>query len=181
MRYEIRTPTTNNIHSPVNPAIQYPEFNILFANSLGFGVQTGDKSLVNMHEVHTIGKVQIKLNLRRKELEVQFPLTIDDRSHNFCFRLPISQLSHVHKTQNKNASSSLIIPFDHPPQFFVQKKPTREDDSLFPTQERTWNVWSTMFRETDVVDGHTRIETQTEPLKDHKDSVIIDIGRTLSR
>lgn len=130
-----------------------------------------------MHEVYANSKIQIMLNLRRKEVEMQFPLTIDEQNHNFSFRLPISQLSSIHKTEDGHNSSSMIIPFDRPPQFFVQKKPTMEDDSLFPTKERTWNVWSTMFRETDVVDGRTRRGMQTLPLLDRRGSAIIDIGK----
>lgn len=134
-----------------------------------------------MSEVHTNGKVQIALNLRRTELEVQFPLMIDNNNHHFSFRLPFSQLSLIYKTQDGVASSSLIIPFDRPPQFFVQKKPTIQDDSLFPSIERNWNVWNTMFRETDVVDGNKRMAMQTTALTDHKGSAIIDIGKSSFR
>ncbi|KAF2632565.1 RdRP-domain-containing protein, partial [Macroventuria anomochaeta] len=176
VRCEKRTACTKPIPSPVDPTTQYQEFNILFANSLSFGVQTGEMSLVNMHEVDTIGRVQIMLNLRRKELEIQFPLTIDDETHQFCFLLPISQLSYIHKTQDGSGSSALIIPFDRPPHFFVQKKPTMSDDTPFPTKERVWNIWSTFFRKTDVVDSCTREKMQVQPLMDHKGSAIIDIG-----
>lgn len=165
------------VPSPVTPARRYQEVNILRADSLSFGIQNGEKSLLNMHEIHANEKIHVALNLRRTELEVQFPLTIDDHSHNFSFRLPISQLSHIYTTEDGAECPSLIIPFDRPPQFFVQKKPTREDDSLFPTNERSWAVWNTMFRETDVVDGSKRRAMQTTALIDHKGSAIIDIGR----
>ncbi|KAJ4992728.1 RNA-dependent RNA polymerase [Stagonosporopsis vannaccii] len=174
VRFEVRESSTFTVQSPVNPAKQYQEINILRADSLIFGVQTGEMSLLNMHEVHTNGEVQISLNLRRMELEVQFPLYIDDRSHEFSFRLPIPQLTHIYKTE---VSPSLIIPFERPPQFFTKKKPTKEDDSLFPDNERTWSVWNTMFRETDVVDDHQRRAMQMTALIDYKDSAIIDIGR----
>jgi RNA-dependent RNA polymerase len=177
--YEIRPSSMRTVPSPVNPATQYQETNILYANSITFGMQTGDTSLVNMHEVRATGNVQIKLNLKRREIEMQFPLTIDEKTHNFSFRLPISQLSSIHKTQDGRNSSSIIIPFDRSPQFFVHKKPTTEDDSLFSTKERTWNVWSTMFRETDVVEGSVRRYMQTLPLLDGRRSTIIDIGKTV--
>jgi RNA-dependent RNA polymerase len=146
----------------------------LYANKISFGTQTSDKSFVDMHEVLTTGQVQIKLNLRRKEVEMQFPLTVDKQNHNFSFRLPISQLSCIYKTD----SSSIIIPFDRPPQFYVHKKPTMEDDSLFPSKERSWNAWNLMFRETDVVHGRLRRDMQAMPILDGRDSAIIDIGRT---
>ena len=177
VQYETRTPLTNTIPSPVNPATQYQELNILFANSIDFGVRTGQTSLMSMREVHAKGKVQIMLNLKRKELDIQFPQTIDDQTHNFCFRLPISRLSHIHKTQDGTGSTFLFIPFDRPPQFFVQKKPSTDDDVLFPTKNHTWHVRSTWFRETDVVNGGMRRQMQELPLMDHKGSAIIDIGK----
>lgn len=167
--------------SPVNPAKQYQEMNILYAESLSFGVQTGERSLLNMREVHTDGSVQFALNLKRTELEVKFPLDIDSRSHNFSFRLPLSQISHIYKTGDGARCPSLIIPFEHPPQFFVQKKPAEEDDGLFPDNERTWTVRNTMFRETDVVDRNTRRTMQTTALIGHKNDAIIDIGKSSFR
>ncbi|KAF3040260.1 hypothetical protein E8E12_003541 [Didymella heteroderae] len=175
--YEVRQPTLFTVASPINQGIQYQENNIIHANSIGFGMQTSDRSLVDMHEVHTAGQVQTKLNLRRKEVEIQFPLMIDQQPHKFSFRLPVSQLSSIYKTKNEDNSSSMIIPFDRPPQFFVHKKPTMEDDSLFPKKERTWSAWSLMFRETDVADSRTRREMQALPLLDGRGSAMIDIGR----
>ena len=129
-----------------------------------------------MHRVHTDGKVQVTLDLKRKELDIRFPLTIDDRSHNFCFDLPVSQLSHVYQAQEGSASSVLIIPFERPPQFFIQKRPTMDEDSSFSKRDRIWNAWSTWYRETDVVGGQTRRLMQTLPLMNPKGSAIIDIG-----
>lgn len=136
--------------------------------------------MVNMRDVHAAGQVQIKLNLRRKEIEIQFPLTIDKQNHKFSFRLSISQLSCIYKIENGQDSSSMIIPFGRAPQFFVHKKPTMGDASLFPEKERTWNAWNLMFRETNVTNGRTRREIQRLPLLDGKDEAIIDIGKTVS-
>ena len=177
MRYEIHTPWTNTLPSPIDPARLYQEFNIQFANSIDFCVQISELSLAKMHAVLTKGKVQVVLDLKRKELDLQFPLMIDDESHRFRFRLPLSQLTHVYKTQDESASS-LIIPFGVSPQFFIQKKPKKDDESMFSTKDRSWKVWSTWFRETDVVNGHTRRQLQATPLMNHKDSAIIDIGET---
>lgn len=131
-----------------------------------------------MHSVLSKGKIQVVLDLKRKELDLQFPLMIDKQSHRFRFRLPISQLAHIYKTQDGNASS-LIIPFGVSPQFFIQKKPNKDDESFFSTKDRSWKAWSTWFRETDVVDGHTRRQLHKTPLMNHKDSAIIDIGERL--
>ncbi|KAJ8111954.1 hypothetical protein OPT61_g5568 [Boeremia exigua] len=177
VRYEIRQPLTYTVDSPVNPVVKYQELNVLFADSLNFGIQNGEKTLITKHEIRTKGEVQVTLDLRRKELEVKFPLKIDGQYHKYSLRLPISQLSGIHKTVNGNDTSVLTIPFGRSPQFFVQKKPTKEEGSSFSLTERTWSEWSTMFRETDVVDDRKRKEMQTMPVIDHKGSAIIDIGR----
>lgn len=175
------------IASPVNPAKEYFEFNILYANSIEFGVKTADMTMVSMHTVDTPGKVQLMLSLKRKELDIQFPLTIRDENSNkksrkFRFRLPISLLSHVYKVQNKNPNEiSLIIPFNSPPQFFMQRN---EDELMdngvvhtsFSDRERSWNDWGTWYRETDIIDDATRKQAKNEPLMSHKDKAIIDIG-----
>ncbi|KAF9698680.1 hypothetical protein EKO04_002950 [Ascochyta lentis] len=177
VRYEVQTPWTSTLPSPVDPARQYQECNILFADSIDFGVRIAESSLANMHEVHAKGKIQVTLDLKRKEIDIQFPMKINQESQNFRFRLPIARLSRIYRTQCGNGSSSLIIPFDVPPQFFVQKKLNKNDDDFFPRKERSWKAWSTWFRETDVVDGRTRRQIQTKPLMNHKSSAIIDIGR----
>lgn len=131
--------------------------------------------MASMHKVCAKSNVQVTLNLNRKELDIQFPHTINDEDLNFRFRLPISQLSHIYMIDG-GSQSTMIIPFDNPPQFFVQKIPTIDSDSLFPAKECFWNDWVTWFRETDVMDDRTRREMQATPLLSHKQSGIIDIG-----
>ncbi|KAJ4362196.1 hypothetical protein N0V95_001544 [Ascochyta clinopodiicola] len=166
------------IFHPVNPARLYQDRNILFADSIDFGVQMAELELAKMHEVRTKGNVQVTLDLKRKELDIQFPMTIDLESHNFRFRLPIAQLSRIYTIHDGKNSSSLIIPFKVPPQFFVQKKLNTRDSDFFPMKERFWKVWSTWFRETDVVDSRTWRQMQTMPLIHHKGSATIDIETT---
>ncbi|UPX13823.1 RNA-directed RNA polymerase [Ascochyta rabiei] len=177
VRYEIQTPWTSTVPSPVDSARDYQECNILFADSIDFGVRIAESGLAKMHEVRSKGNIQVTLDLKRKELDIQFPMAIDLENYNFRFRLPITQLSHIYRIQDGDNSSSLIIPFDVPPQFFAQKKLSTHDSDFFPTKERSWKVWSTWFRETDVVDGRTRRQLQTMPLIQHKGSATIDIGQ----
>jgi RNA-dependent RNA polymerase len=176
-RYEIRTYFVPTVPSPINPSKNHPEVNILNAKSLDFGVNVAEMKLATMHSVEN-DNIKVTLNLKRKELDIQFPLTIDGANRSLRFRLPISQLSQVHKVDNDSGTeSSLIIPFESSPQFFVQKKPSRDDDQLFPAKERNWNDWSTWYRETDVVDDRTRTLLQMIPVMNHKNSAIIDIGK----
>lgn len=179
MRYEFQPSSINTIPSPINPAVQYLETNTLAANSLTFGVQTGDMTLLSMQRVNAIKGICLTLNLKRKELKVQFPLKIDQESHIFHFELPISQLSQIHLSRNPTSSASITIPFTRPPRFFVEKKRTSKDGGSFPRKERTWHVWSTQFRETDIVNGYRKGEMKSMPLTKTGGSAIIDIGMSL--
>ncbi|KAF2997398.1 hypothetical protein E8E13_005112 [Curvularia kusanoi] len=176
VRYELQPASISTVPSPMSPAIQYLETNALVANSLTFGVQTGDRTLLSMQRVNAIKGIYLTLNLKRKELKVQFPLKIDQESHNFHFELPISQLSQIHLSRDPASSSSITIPFTRPPRFFVEKKRTSKDGGSFPRKERTWHVWSTQFRETDIVNGHRKGEMESMPLTKTGGSAIIDIG-----
>ncbi|KAF2132226.1 RdRP-domain-containing protein [Dothidotthia symphoricarpi CBS 119687] len=177
--------------SPVNPAKVYYEFNILFANSIEFGTRTADMTMVSMHTVDAPGKVQVMLSLKRKEVDIQFPLNINNQSSNgkprkFRFRLPISLLSHIYKVQSKGTDlTTLIIPFDSPPQFFMQRNEgestgSNTSQNSFSETERSWNDWNTWHRETDIIDVDTRKQLEGKPLMSHKDKAIIDIGRWTS-
>ena len=128
-----------------------------------------------MREVNDSNGVYLTLNLRQEKLEVRFPLKIDKEYHIFYFELPISQLSHMYLSRTSTTKPSITIPFARPPRFFVQKKPTRDDNSSF-SKGRMWNIWTTMFRETDIVSGELKRELQYMPLMNNMGSAAIDIG-----
>lgn len=176
-------PGVRTVPSPVNPRKQYCEFNTLLANTIDFGAADAKKSMITMHSVRARRKVRLMLNLDRKELDIQFPQDMNGELRNYRFRLPIALLSHIYKDANcAPCQGALIIPFESPPQFFVQKQ---EDEKLsndrihtsFSTKEKTWLDWHTWFRETDVVENGVRAAMQERPLMNHKEMAIIDIGR----
>ncbi|KAH7402736.1 RNA dependent RNA polymerase-domain-containing protein [Pyrenochaeta sp. MPI-SDFR-AT-0127] len=173
----------STIPSPVNPSKQYYEFNIIPANSISFGIRVDDMSMIKMHTVEANGKIQMMLNLKRKELDIRFPLHTGSKIRNFRFRLPISLLSHVYQVSDeKDGLGTLIIPFDHPPQFFRQKD---EGENLgngrihtsFTSKEKLWNDWTTWFRETDIIEDVATEDLNKSPLMNHKNTAIIDIAR----
>jgi RNA-dependent RNA polymerase len=174
------------VPSPINPSKRYQERNILFANSVDFGTQDAEKSLIKMHSVHAPGRVQLMLNLDRKELDIQFPLQIGTETRKFRFRLPFALLSHVYKdAKHVRGQTALIIPFGSPPQFFKQKLEGERlidgrTHTSFSTKNRFWNEWNTWFRETDIVDTSLKKSLQGMPLMTHKNNAIIDIGKSLS-
>jgi RNA-dependent RNA polymerase len=136
-----------------------------------------------MHTVYAPGKIQLKLDLDRKELDIKFPLKLGDTMRKFRFRLPITLLSHIYKdTKRRPGQTALIIPFESPPQFFVQKHEGEIlsngiEHTSFCKSENTWIDWNTWFRETDVVDTGLRKTMQVTPLMSNKDTAIIDIGK----
>ena len=174
------------VPSPVNPSRHYHEYNILFANSVDFGTKDAEKSMIVMHSVGARSRVQLKLDLERKELDIQFPLEVDDNMRKFRFRLPIAQLSHVYRSVTSvEGQTSLIIPFDSPPQFFIQKLEGEKltnggTHTSFSPKEKLWQDWNTWFRETDVVGTTLKRSLQKTALMNHKDTAIIDIGKSLN-
>jgi RNA-dependent RNA polymerase len=185
MRWDDCGAVSRTVPSPVTPSTRYQERNILFANSVDFGTQDAEMSLIKMRTVHAPGRVQLMLNLDRKELDIQFPLKIDNEIRKFRFRLPFTLLSRVYKDANHiRGQTALIIPFGTPPQFFIQKF---EGECLidgrmhtsFSSKDRIWNEWDTWFRETDVVDTSLKKSLQGMPLITHKNDPIIDIGKSL--
>lgn len=171
----------NTIPSPVNPARLYYEFNILYANSIEFGMEVADKSMIGMRTVHAIRSIQFMLLLNRKELDIQFPLNIDGEMCKFRFRLPIARLSKIYKVfDGKTDQINLVIPFGASPQFFQQMKEGEElsngrKHTSF-SSDRVWSAWNTWYRETDVVEEVSKKRLRHLPLMNHKDTAIIDIG-----
>jgi len=123
------------------------------------------------------------LNLSRKELDVQFPLKINNEIRKFRFRLPISLLSHIYRVPDRETGQpTLVIPFDSPPQTFIQKKEGEymrdgRKHTSFGNKEKFWTEWNTWFRETDVINDRARKTLQELPLMNHKDTAIVDIGK----
>ncbi len=179
------SPYVNPVISPVNPAQSYPEFNIQTANSIDFGYEDALRSMIAMRTIMSPGKVQVTLNLKKKEIDIQFPLKTDQQERKYRLLLPISLLSHIYKIFDKKTGQvTLIIPFKSAPRFFIQK---REGEKLangqpytsFSSNEKLWSDWDTWFRETDVIDDFSREQLKDKPVMNHKDTAIIDIGQSL--
>ena len=174
------------ISSPINPAKQYYEFNLLLANSIDFGIKDGDMSMISMRSVTSQARIQMTLNLKKRELDIQFPLCIGRQTSNFRFMLPISLLSHIYKVPGpKTGQMTLIIPYETSPRFFVQKG-ERQDlghgryHSSFSAKDKIWSDWDTWYRETDIIDSVARTRLTNLPLMNHKDAAIVDIGKLIS-
>jgi RNA-dependent RNA polymerase len=165
------------VSSPVNPMRKYHELNIFYANSINFGVTTAEKTMSVMQSVGAYKRVQLTLSLGdRKELDIQFPYTIDEDMRKLRFRLPLSLVDVIYKVIDKEAGQyALIIPYETPPQFYMQLK----EDAITKTcnpNDRSWLDWQAWYRQTDIVDRATRRHLDTVPVMTHKDEAIIDIG-----
>ena len=180
---EARAPRVTQVLSPSDAQKQHFELNILPAKAISFGVRIEDKTMVAMRTVESDGGITVTLNLTRKKIDIQFPFQVDNKKRRYRFRLPIALLSVIYKCKGDSPTqTALVIPFDSPPQFLVQKK---EGDDIgggqrhtsFSTKEKRWNDSSTWYRETDVVSSSIRNGFQQAPLMNHKDNAIIDIGK----
>jgi len=172
------------VPSPANPAKSYYEINVLPVHGLDFGVNVADKTMIAMHTLRSPGSIYMTLNLMRKELDVLFSVDIDNEMRRFRFALPIALLSRIYKTTDKTTGQpTLIIPFSSPPQFYMQRSEGQhlEDGrqcSTFSRKERAWNAWDTWFRATDIINSTVKSKLQGSPLMNHKDTAIIDIGKS---
>jgi len=181
---ETLSPQVRTVPSPTNPAKEYYEFNVLPVQGLDFGVNVADKTMIAMHTLRSPGSIYMTLNLIRKELDVQFSVDIDNEMRKVRFALPIALLSHIYKvTDTAFDQPALIIPFDSPPQFYMQRS---EGENLedgrkcctFSRKEKAWYDWSTWFRATDIISNTVKSKFQGSPLMNHKDTAIIDIGKS---
>jgi RNA-dependent RNA polymerase len=184
-KVELLNPLVRTVPSPVDPSKHYYEFNVLSANSVDFGTKDAATSMIAMYNVQARGEVRLTLDLDRKGLDIQFPLTMDGMIRNCRFRLPIALLSHIYKVAHHlSDQTALIIPFDSPPQFFIQRYEGEEmkNDRVhtsFSTKDKLWVDWNTWYRETDMIDTGLKRSLQEMPLMNHKGSAIIDIGKFL--
>jgi RNA-dependent RNA polymerase len=70
-----------------------------------------------------------------------------------------------------------MIPFESPPQFYIQAKAKEDIAKTFRPSDKIWIDWNTWYRQTEVVNRATRDNLEHEPLKHLKGAAIIDIGR----
>ena len=166
--------------------------------SIDFGFMYDAKTMMSMYRVAPapLLPVTLRLNMLRREIEVQFQLHIQDermqppasatpprssakigkynRTETYRFRIPFAQLQTVHETQTEEGHNVLVIPMDNPPSFYrkVDELNTHEDDATF------WNVNDSWYRQTDIVYAPSRLRSATLTLK--KTRPIIDIGRWIT-
>ncbi|KAF2643461.1 RdRP-domain-containing protein [Massarina eburnea CBS 473.64] len=162
--------------SPVDSDRMYYEDNILFANSIDFGITLAEKTLHIMRTVDQYKPVKVSLSLGdRKEIDVQFPFMIDGDIQRLRFRLPLSLVALIYKINNdKTGGCDLVIPFESPPQFFMQ---ALDISKTFGEYDRNWIDFYSWYRQTDVVDSATKERLEGTPVMNHVDATIVDIGR----
>ena len=89
--------------TPIPPGSMAP----ILANSIDFGVTTTEYTMCIMQTFDAVGNVRVALKVGdHKEIEIQFPLTIDGRRRQLKFQLPLSLIENIYKVKN-----SLVIPF----------------------------------------------------------------------
>lgn len=139
--------------------------------------------MITMRTVKSQGTIRVALDLSRKEIDLQFPLKIDDRHLKCRVRLPFALLSTIYKVAcDERGQTALVIPFDSPPQFFIQRvegelMSTGSTHTSFSQNEKVWTEWQTWFRETDVIAEGDRKSVHKLPLMNNKEAAIIDIGK----
>jgi RNA-dependent RNA polymerase len=182
----MRSPLPATITSPTNPQKKYYELTILSAKRIEFGVRTAEKTMLAMRTVQSSGHddIQLMLNLKRKEIDIQFSLRIPPHKKmcKFRFRLPISLISQMYKTTDTAGQPSLVIPFNSPPCFYMQKNEGEDlgngqKHTSFTGSDKIWSEWDTWYRVTDIVDDAIQKTLRYNPLMNHRNTAMIDIGK----
>ncbi|KAF2741259.1 RdRP-domain-containing protein [Polyplosphaeria fusca] len=171
-RAEHNIPT---VPSTVNPRKHYPQFNIISANSIDFGVRVADSTMMIMKTVIGRDKIKFALNMRRKDLQITFPLGVDDKEHKYRFVLPISLLEHIYEVDPiSNGQRAFVIPFGSPPECSKQAEDISETCNM---PGRIWNEWMAWSRQTDIAGQKSPTLTRLGPVMHRHDHAIIDIGK----
>lgn len=168
----------SRIESPIDPKIKYDPLTVLHCDDLDFGTRLSDDSMMLMNSIQSTGKngnVFLTLDLKRKEILVNFPLTVGAEVRSYRFEMPVSQLGSIYQlTVRKDGKMEFVIPFDTPPRFLMR---TNDLKKTFSTSDRIWAEHVSWYRQTDVVDRLTQMRMNGEPVKNHQGTAIIDIGR----
>lgn len=170
----------------------------MLAESIDFGFMYDAKTMMGMYRVAPNPQfgLTFRLNMLRREIEVQFQLHIQDgrtrllasspqarssakygkynRTDLCRFRIPFAQLQTVHETRTEEGHNVLVIPMDNPPNFYrkVNELDTHEDTATY------WNMNDSWYRQTDIVYAPHHLKSASLTLK--KSRPIIDIGRWIT-
>ncbi|KAI9703299.1 MAG: hypothetical protein M1836_007865 [Candelina mexicana] len=178
--------------SPVNNDVKYLEMTILKAESLDFGFMVDPSSMMTMNKTNSNQDTATSfgLNLLRREIDVQFQLTMTDPRHKetpakeypdlgkfdrketFRFRLPFAQLNKIYELEVGREKRVLFITLENPPNFYRR---TRYVENTHEASSTYWVEWDSWYRQTDVVYDPTQLKFRPLTLK--KTKPIIDIGR----
>ncbi|KEF58006.1 uncharacterized protein A1O9_05929 [Exophiala aquamarina CBS 119918] len=171
------------IESPVRPGIKYPAEMTLLGDSIDFGylVNEDRMAVLASRDDRTPHKhsVRLILNLKRRELALYFPTTLESRgktaSRLYRFFVALDdQFSMCDTFDGKD--TSLIIHVRHPPWYSRQLKEAMQlsHDPL----SRKWGIDDTWVRQTDVVKHKDMYAIINEtPISVRKDGNSIDISR----
>lgn len=154
---------------------------VLYADSLDFGIMYDEAIMMKKitAEPKKFKTIQFMLDLLRREIDIQFPLTVPGREQKgrsqlemYRFRLPLAHLERLYELQNGPDKRVLIIPMKTPPAFFHK---VRDVESTHDDKSTTWTEWRTWFRTTEIAeqkDGEALL-----PVRLRKDNAIVDIGK----
>lgn len=174
---QVLYPRVRTVRSPTNPSRKHYEQIIFYADSMDFGVSLGETTMMKMHTVAAPQKIQVALNLKKKMMSINFPIKIDDEACKYRFELPIPLLHHIHKLNDESKrQGSLVIPFNSSPRVFKCIQNKRALSDTFNADDKYWYEYYAFYRQTDIVDGKTKMRMISGPVMNMKDAPIIDIG-----
>ncbi|KAG9247412.1 RNA dependent RNA polymerase-domain-containing protein [Calycina marina] len=187
----------NKIQSPFKPYISYESPMKLIPTRVHFGTLENLGSMVAMHtidrEVQRQQEVTFEVDLAKKRIvatfDVEFkdprnmnprlsdpsnpkPVGHADRNNKFMFQIDFSYIDEIYLLSRSEVESALVISLKNPPQFYrkrLDEKASHSDENL------VWTEFDTWYRQTDII--YDPYLLALLPVKLHKESRVIDIGR----
>lgn len=176
------------VPSPVQ-AVDFPEEITLRGSGLGFGILGQEMEMVVMKSLTpssestlegSDGKVSLNLNLRKREIEVHFPVLLQSKngSRTRGYRFPISfdENFNVWRLNTGNGSVSYVIHVRNPP-WYSRRLETALSAS-HSKDARSWSEDDLWTRQTDIVSHKDLFDAINQtPISLRKNLNRINIGR----
>ena len=167
--------------SPVKRTMRtfYPEILGLEATGISFGARVTEDTMAVLRSVRSTytTKVEIILNVARKQLIVKFAALVNDTKRQFRFTVALSDMHQVLRVDHEDGRLSIVLDLLTPPPYYREF-----DEGSIP---RTHTAGSLVWREEDSWYRQTSIEASSAdmealrsmPTSLKKNGGFVDIGR----
>ncbi len=135
--------------------VTFNEETTIRASSLDFGVLKNEKQMAVMHTLynHEESPIRLVLNLKRREMEVHFPILLDSsnkaRVRSYRFPVALDQFFGIYRIGNDDRSTTYVLHIKDPP-WYTRRLEQKINQSHVSDSKRWYedDMWN---RQTDIV------------------------------